>query len=525
MFLGAQLVVAPLHGGAKRLVPGKRGLVPGEETEPVVQPGADLIHGKQLHARRGQLDRQRNAVETPTDLSDDRAVLRIEREARLRRARPIHEEMDGIRRLERLPVVPGFRPGSRERAHRKEPLPVDAQPFSAGCQDLQSRRSREQRLAQLRAGGKDVLAVVEDEQGIPGREMRREAFPQRPARLFLDPQSRGDGDLDSGCILDRREIDEPDAVGVASKPPLGELECYPRLSASADPGEREDPVLLQEPGALAQLPLAADEAGAGLGEIVSRRSRSGRDAGASRSFRRFDLDPGIADVAKPEGRILLQATGQQTLDAGRSANRERPGVRLGVEHCAHGLRRGIAREGPSARETLIHYAAEREDIGALILALAADLLRAHVAGRARHGAHVLAVRERLLDGRSPGVSADPQPAAAGQAEVEQLHAAFRSEHDVAGLEVPMHDTLGMSGSQRRRDLAADLQRVLHRDGAGREARRERLAFHALQDQEPRPIVSVLQAMDGGDVGMVERSRQLRLAQKAGAPVGIRRKRA
>ena len=52
----------------------------GEEPETVVEQGRDVGRGEALHPRRGQLDRQRNAVEPPADLLDGEPVgLQLER--------------------------------------------------------------------------------------------------------------------------------------------------------------------------------------------------------------------------------------------------------------------------------------------------------------------------------------------------------------------------------------------------------------------------------------------------------------
>ena len=47
----------------------------GEHTKPLVDPFAQLFWTEHLHPRSGQLDRQRNAVQPPADVGDNRRVL------------------------------------------------------------------------------------------------------------------------------------------------------------------------------------------------------------------------------------------------------------------------------------------------------------------------------------------------------------------------------------------------------------------------------------------------------------------
>jgi hypothetical protein len=80
--------VAPVDRFAQRPVP-RHGRPAGgdEQLEGVVEPGCDLLGREHAHPRRGQLDRQRNAVEPPADLRDRGGVRVIEQERGKDRAR------------------------------------------------------------------------------------------------------------------------------------------------------------------------------------------------------------------------------------------------------------------------------------------------------------------------------------------------------------------------------------------------------------------------------------------------------
>ncbi len=74
--LAGEQVVAPLDGGAQGLLAGaRRAAAAGEDVEAVAQSRRDLVERQRRHARRGQLDGQRHAIQAPADLLDRRLVL------------------------------------------------------------------------------------------------------------------------------------------------------------------------------------------------------------------------------------------------------------------------------------------------------------------------------------------------------------------------------------------------------------------------------------------------------------------
>ena len=62
--LAAQQIVTPVNGGHQGLLPGQRGTAPaGEQPETVTQPFDQLLKSDRPQSHRGQLQRQRHAVE------------------------------------------------------------------------------------------------------------------------------------------------------------------------------------------------------------------------------------------------------------------------------------------------------------------------------------------------------------------------------------------------------------------------------------------------------------------------------
>ena len=109
-----------------------------------------------------------------------------------------------------------------------------------------------------------------------------------------------------------------------------------------------------------------------------------------------------------------------------------------------------AGEGAPSRDHLVEDQTEGEDVGARIRIPAFDLFRRHVLD----GPEDRAVRGET-DGRRrrqrlQTVRRDRR-ARLRQSEVEQLGARLR-EHDVAGLQIPVHDAGAMCPVERRRDL-------------------------------------------------------------------------
>jgi hypothetical protein len=86
-----------------------------------------------------------------------------------------------------------------------------------------------------------VLGVVEDEQRpAPGEERRDRLLGRPPARI---PQTEPAGDrrCDQGGVGDRRQRDEPAAVGERAGQGFGQPDGQPRLPHPARPDQCDEP--------------------------------------------------------------------------------------------------------------------------------------------------------------------------------------------------------------------------------------------------------------------------------------------
>ena len=210
----------------------------------------------------------------------------------------------------------------------------------------------------------------------------------------------------------------------------------------------------------------------------------------------------VAGRGKPLGRVLRQRAREHVVVAHRQVGVPPPGRwREIVYHAVDDLGDRLALEGRLAGEHLVGHDRERVDVGASGHVQARDLLRRHVGRRAED----LARRghDRVGD--------------VGHAEVHELRLPVGLDHDVGGLDVPVHD----AGPVR------EVHRIGHRgeqpqDGLGLDPALladqllQRPALDVLHDE-----VAVAHVVHADDGGVVEPTRGLRLAAEAPQVLGRR----
>ena len=188
-----------------------------------------------------------------------------------------------------------------------------------------------------------------------------------------------------------------------------------------------------------------------------------------------------------------------------------------MEDRGQGVGRGVAGEGPAARQHLVQHGPEREDVRAMVRGQAPHLLRGHVAERAQHHARL----GRRAQGRSAGAGPLGGPRNPGQAEVEDLHATVVGHEQVGGLEIAVHDALRMGGGQPSRDLHAVVHRLA--DTARRPAQdlAHGGAFQQLRNQVGGAVMGP-HVEENQEVRMAERSCRPRLLLEAAQAIGVGR---
>ena len=142
LVVGEQQLVAPADRRPER--PAALRLAAGrvaQHAEAVVEAAGDLRDRQRPRPRRGELDRQRQAVERPAQLAHVAGPP-------VPRRRAAGEQLDGV--------------GERERRELEHDLAVDAERDLARAEDPEPGGGVEEALRQRRGRVDDVLAVVED---------------------------------------------------------------------------------------------------------------------------------------------------------------------------------------------------------------------------------------------------------------------------------------------------------------------------------------------------------------------------
>ena len=106
-----------------------------------------------------------------------------------------------------------------------------------------------------------------------------------------------------------------------------------------------------------------------------------------------------------------------------------------------------------------------------------------------------------------------------QAEVEHLHGTVGSYLDVGGLQVAVNDPLLVGSFQCFRDLPRDWQCLVERKRPTRNSISEGLSFDQFHDEGER-AARIFDAMNGGDVRMIEGGQHFRFALEPCKSLGI-----
>jgi hypothetical protein len=192
--------------------------------------------------------------------------------------------------------------------------------------------------------------------------------------------------------------------------------------------------------------------------------------------------------------LLLQAMPYDLLELWRYLRNR---WRVLLKNRIHRLDARIAQKRPPARQHLVQNRPQRENVRPMIGRLPLHLLRRHVGRRSKnHSGSGLGLDLILL--LRPWLH---QP---GQPEVENLHAAVSSDEDVLRLEIPVHDTFIMGGSQALGDLAGIFDRFTFRDGAAGEPLAQCGSFEQLGDKIGRTLFSA-DRVDRQDIRMVQQA--------------------
>ena len=212
--VGVEEFHAPLDRRAQRaLTLGDVTRAARQQRESLLEPRENRGRREDRRLRRGELDRQRQAVELAADLRDL---------WRCNSLRSLDEQRDG--------VVAG------EWRHFEGPLGAQAQRCAARSQHDDVRPRVENSRDVLRRLGQ-MFEVVEDEEQASGTQKSREAL----AAELVHAERAGDHRRNQIGVVNGGETDEERAVWKVRHELVGDAERETRLAGAARPDQRDEP--------------------------------------------------------------------------------------------------------------------------------------------------------------------------------------------------------------------------------------------------------------------------------------------
>ena len=217
--------VAPVDDRPQRLLARRCGArTSGEQAEPVVEAGQQVARRERPHPGRGQLDRQWEPVQLRADgLQLREVVLRLE----------LGRDRMGVRHEQVDRVV------ERQRGQRPQRLTGDGERLTTRREHVELAAVRDQIGNDVCDLGDDVLAVVEHEEQLAPGEVLAQAIERSGggarAVLRLDAEGGRDRRGDVCHVADRRQVRQPDAVGMPVQPAACDLDRESRSPTPPGP--------------------------------------------------------------------------------------------------------------------------------------------------------------------------------------------------------------------------------------------------------------------------------------------------
>ena len=488
--------VAPADRRAQRPLPEREvAIARRQQIERMIEPLEQRRRLNHAHARRGEFERERQAVELPADCRNGRRVRRRKREVLLDLHCSLEKQCDrrtGPEGVERRHV----RRRKLERRQAELGLAADLERRAARRDHLKRRTSRDERR-DLLGDVDDLLQVVEHDQHAALPDHRAQRIERRAAVRLGDVQRDANVRQHRRGCRHRRERHECGAAGILRHQPVEKFDREARLASAAIPRHRE------------QARTTAHAIHRGLQRLLTAEQGCGR--------RRRRLEDRRGDIlCRPRApqfvahvtrgldtrvRLLLQATRDDAIEIGRGIGphaRQRPG-RVAKDRAADQTLRG-AFERPAPGRQLVEQDAEREQVRAAVHGLAAHLLRCHVRYRADDLARS---RDRRFDRhRLCRLEIGARIGELGESEIQHLDSPVVRQHDIRGLEIAVHHALVVRRRERIRERDAQLDDARDGQPARCHLPIKPLALDQLHRQEPNAVL-ILDRIERDDVRVVE----------------------
>ena len=257
-----QQVVAPVEGRPQGLVAARGpARATDQHRENVVETLGQLAERQHPHLGRGQLDRQRQAVEPPAYLHDGQGVVVGKPERRKHQLGAVLEEPDrvGLREDGRCRRHASLR--QRQRRHRPAALSVHAEDLSAGREDRHGVTGAEQLLGKIGHSGSQMLAIVQDDQRRAVAHVLRDCRRGVLARAVRHAEPARHHPGDEAGIVEWRELHPAHALGVGRAYSARDGKRQAGLPGSPRSGQGQQPAARQIVNHILQLALAAHQRG------------------------------------------------------------------------------------------------------------------------------------------------------------------------------------------------------------------------------------------------------------------------
>jgi hypothetical protein len=264
-----------------------------QDPERRLQLGRQLLDGQHVGPGRGELDRERHALQ-PADHSGHLLDLLPRRVAA--RRRPIDEQPD---RRRRVGLLLQLRQGQRR--YDVHALAGHAEQLAARREDRQVPAGFQKPAADGGRVGDDVLAVVQDQQEFAGPDQLDDLVDQPYAVERVHPDRGGDGRRHCGRIGDRCQRRPAHPVVELVPDPTGQCERELGLADPTRTRQREQPG-----GPLTDQATGLGQIGGPADQLVRRDRRwPQRRAGA------VALAPGGGPELGQAGRVELESVSEQ----------------------------------------------------------------------------------------------------------------------------------------------------------------------------------------------------------------------
>jgi hypothetical protein len=344
---------------------------PGEQTEPIVQARCEVLYTERRAAGRRQLDRQRDAVESPADCRCDSGGAPVRREVRIRRPRSCYEQLNRAVSQQLIHIVGTFsRHG--ERWHPIQLLSFHSQRLTTSRQHSYRRIGVQKHFGHAGRCVDHMLAIVDHEHQLLPAERIRDTFGRHSARGELETERCGHGDRNKLGIGDRREFGDPGSIGKFRQKTPRDLDTEVRLADPSLTRQRDEPMLRYESRHLGELCLSADQFRNGYAQALAAALHA-----AAHDFRAKCFDFGgargaVIDLVRHPGKAQAfeDAFALAPVDRAYSVERNGRALRGKTADCHFRFDRGVFRQvQPSALDIT------RERLGRRQPRLAAEIAR------------------------------------------------------------------------------------------------------------------------------------------------------